>query len=173
LPRSLIRQKITCLTQEPFLFTGSVRLNADPLLLATDAEIICALKRVSLWETISRKAGGGGEEALDVVMDTNFLSMGQKQLFCLARAILRKGSVLILDEPTSSVDIKTDATMQRIIREDFSKHTIIMVAHRLDSLLDFDTVVMLDKGVIAEVGNPKALLDYQGSKFGQLYHSGE
>ena len=173
IPRNLIRQKITCLTQEPFLFTSTIRLNADPLLLTTDAEIISALKRVSLWDTICLKAGSERETALDVVMDVNFLSMGQKQLFCLARALLRKSSVLILDEPTSSVDTKTDAKMQEIIREDFAKHTIIMVAHRLGSLLDFDTVVVLDKGVVVEKGNPRLLVEAQESRFRRLYHGAE
>jgi ATP-binding cassette subfamily C (CFTR/MRP) protein 1 len=106
-------------------------------------------------------------------MDVNFLSMGQKQLFCLARAMLRKSCVLILDEPTSSVDTKTDAKMQQIIREEFANYTIIMVAHRLDSLLDFDTVVVLDKGTIAEKGNPRVLVEVEGSRFGRLYRGAE
>ena len=148
-------------------------INADPLLLTTDAEIISALKRVSLWDTICLKAGSAGAAALDVVMDVNFLSMGQKQLFCLARALLRKSSVLILDEPTSSVDTKSDAKMQEIIREDFAKYTIIMVAHRLGSLLDFDTVVVLDNGVVAEKGNPRLLVEARESRFGRLYRGAD
>jgi ABC-type multidrug transport system fused ATPase/permease subunit len=97
--------------------------------------------------------------------------MGQKQLFCLARVLLRKSSFLILDEPTSSVDTKTDAKMQEIIREDFARHTIIMVAHRLGSLLDFDNVVVLDRGIVVEKGNPRFLVEAQESRFRRLYHA--
>ncbi|KAH7388905.1 ABC transporter [Cadophora sp. MPI-SDFR-AT-0126] len=174
IPRPLIRQRLICLTQEPFLFTGSIRLNADPLGEADDREIVAAIQKVGLWDVIAAKVEGGKEAAvvaLDAVMDENFLSHGQRQLFCLARAMLRKSSVLILDEPTSSVDVKTDAQMQKIIRSEFKNHTIIMIAHRLDSLLDFDRVAVLNKGDLVEFGEPRVLLENEGSAFWKLYHA--
>ncbi|CZT49492.1 related to multidrug resistance-associated protein [Rhynchosporium secalis] len=174
IPRALIRQRLICLTQDPFLFTGSIRLNVDPLGEATDHDIVSALMKIRLWEVVAAKVGGGKQSetaVLDAVMDENFLSHGQRQLFCLARAMLRKSAVLILDEPTSSVDVKTDAQMQAIIRSEFRTHTIIMIAHRLDSLLDFDRVAVLDRGSLVEFGEPSVLLNIEGSAFGKLYRA--
>lgn len=104
IPRSMIRERLSCLTQDPFIFTSSIRLNADPLGQSSDSDIVAALHRVGLWRVIEGKTRAGQGEAvdpLDATLDENFLSHGQRQLFCLARALLKRSSLLILDEPTS------------------------------------------------------------------------
>lgn len=138
--------------QDSFILNETVRVNADPPGAVTDDIIIAALCKVQLWSTINARGG------LDAQMKSQPLSQGQQQLFCLARAMLRQGKILILDEATSSVDVETDRLMQRLIREEFSQHTIITIAHRLDTILDSDMVVVLDKGEIAESGPPRELL---------------
>lgn len=111
-----------------------------------------------------------GKGGLDAELDLDFFSHGQRQLFCLARAILRKSKVVVLDEVTSSVDHETDALMQRVIREEFGDCTIIAVAHRLDTLLDFDKIALLSKGELIEFDSPRALLARE-SAFKELYYS--
>lgn len=106
-----------------------------------------------------------------MLMDGDILSHGQKQLFCLARAMLKTGNVLILDEPTSSVDQQTDLKMQELIRSEFNNHTLIMIAHRLSSLLDFDRVAVLEGGQLLEFGRPAELLEDGHSQFSKLYNS--
>ena len=173
IPGSIVRERIICLTQDPLLFPASVRSNVDPLTRSSDEAIITALKKVGLWDIFVDKASGnssGPEGVLDSLMDTNVLSHGQRQLFCLARAMLKSGKVLILDEPTSSVDTQTDARMQELIRDEFQDHTVIMIAHRLSSLLAFDRVVVLDKGQLLEFGNPTELLNDSASYFSRLYN---
>ncbi|KAK0106876.1 hypothetical protein ONS95_003598 [Cadophora gregata] len=165
IPRQEVRSKIIGVPQDSYLLTGSVRLNADPHRVAEDTAIVDALKSVHLWDKVKEKGG------LDTDIDKVFLSHGQKQLFCLARAMLRESTILILDEATSSVDSKTDELMQRIIRERFSTHTIIAVAHKLDTILDFDKVLLLDEGGLVEFDSPYELLSDETSAFHKLYYS--
>lgn len=147
-----IRTRMTAIPQDPFVLSASVRINADPNGEASDDAIISVLRKVELWDTIQTRGG------LDTQMKTQPLSQGQQQLFCLARAMLRKSRILILDEATSNVDGETDALMQKIIREVFAEHTIVTVAHRLNTILDSDMVAVLHEGKLVEFGPPGELL---------------
>lgn len=162
MPRNYIRDRINAIPQDPYFLAGSIRLNLDPYETSTDDSIIAALRKVELWDTIVSNGG------LDSELDVDSLSHGQRQLFCLGRAILRKGKIVVLDEATSNVDRKTDELMQRIIREEFKDRTIIAVAHRLDTILDFDRIAVLDRGTLKECDIPATLLARE-SAFKELY----
>ncbi|KAM5475001.1 hypothetical protein MauCBS54593_001472 [Microsporum audouinii] len=164
IPRSEIRSRITGVSQDALILKGSMRLNVDPTGTMADDAMISALKSVQLWNIVNEKGG------LDVDIDEFHLSHGQKQLLCLARAILRPSTILILDEATSNVDNKTDEIMQRVIREKLSSRTIIAVAHKLDTILDFDRVALLDGGELLEYDDPYTLLSTDSS-FSRLYSS--
>ena len=171
---SVVRERIICLTQDSFLFTASIRKNLDPTGVCQDEALQEALQKVGLWSILEGKAAndtaGGIGPVLDTVMDKDFLSHGQRQLFCLARALLNPSQILVLDEATSTVDEHTDEIMQKVIRQNFGSQTIITVAHRLESILDHDTVVVLDGGEIAEMGDPHELLAAgEESEFGRLW----
>jgi ATP-binding cassette subfamily C (CFTR/MRP) protein 1 len=145
--------------QDPFILSGSVRLNADPYAATTDQHIISALEKVGLWSLLDSRGG------LDADMNINPLSQGQQQIFCLARAMLRteKGKILVLDEATSSVDADTDLLIQKLIREEFSNFTVLTVAHRLDTIMDSDRVLVLDGGRVVEIGSPEELIKSEGA----------
>ncbi|RDW76399.1 putative ABC multidrug transporter [Aspergillus mulundensis] len=173
LPREEIRSRLNGVSQSPLLIKGSVRLNANPTATVSigtntvsDQKILDALRSVNLHNKVLENGGLGAD------IDDLHLSHGQKQLFCLARAILRPGNILVLDEATSNVDSKTDEVMQRVIRERFSSHTILTVAHKLESILDYDQVIVLDEGRIIEAGVPYDLLAEGGSHFSRLYYAG-
>lgn len=141
---------------------GSVRYNVDPLHVCSDETIEDALEKVELQHLL-REEGG-----LDATLTAEMLSHGQRQLLCLARAMVRKGCILVLDEATASVDVHTDALMQRLIRSEFGTHTIIAVAHRLDTIIDFDAVAVMDRGHIVECDAPSELLR-KNTTFKELY----
>ncbi|KAF5630704.1 major facilitator family transporter [Fusarium sp. NRRL 25303] len=169
LPREEVRTRLVGVPQDAFLVEGSsVRLNADPAQGLSDAAIEDAMRAVELWDIVAEKGG------LDAPIEALHLSHGQKQLFCIARAILRPSPVVVLDEATSSVDSHVDELVQRVIRERFENRTVIAIVHKLQSALeDFDMVAVLDKGVLLEFGPPRQLLE-QGSEksaFAALYAS--
>ena len=162
IPRQTVRSRLIALPQEPYLLAGSLRYNVDPLEACSSEEIEQALRKVHLYHLAK------GDDGLDVTLAPEMLSHGQCQLLCLARAMLRKGSILVLDEATASVDVETDSLMQHLIRSEFSTHTVIAVAHRLDTIIDFDAVAVMDRGHIAEYGHPDELLK-RGGTFRELY----
>lgn len=199
-PRNVVRSRIITVPQDPMLVkTDTVRQNlnitgAD----ISDEDMVAALDRVGLWKTIvSRTAemstdgsdsesndetGGNGddEDAPDAVLGLPMrrlpLSQGQQQLFSLARALLMKplrGRLVLLDEATSNVDVATDKTMQRIVREEFSAYTVITVAHRLDTIMDSDIVLVLSGGTLVEMGAPSELRAKQGGAFHALVAGGQ
>ncbi|KAG6028095.1 hypothetical protein E4U19_001674 [Claviceps sp. Clav32 group G5] len=165
IPREELRKRLNTLPQEPFFLQGSVRENADPLQLSTDERIIKTLSTVRLWEILESRGG------LDAPLSEDELSHGQRQLFCLARAITRPGNIVIVDEATSSVDSETDELMQRVIHEELKDRTLIAVAHKLHTVVDYDRIVLIDKGKIVECGNPQVLLQNSTSAFYKLYTS--
>ncbi|KAH7420082.1 putative multidrug resistance protein, partial [Cadophora sp. MPI-SDFR-AT-0126] len=149
-PREIIRSRIVTIPQEPFILSGSVRLNADPTSTATNESITAALTKVGLWDILSTRGG------LDADMTANPLSQGQQQIFCLARAMLKTNAkILVLDEATSNVDAETDRTMQRVIREEFKEFTVLTVAHRMDTIMDSDRIAVLDGGRLVEFKEPQ------------------
>ncbi|OHX00813.1 ABC multidrug transporter [Colletotrichum incanum] len=167
LPLLPLRSALIAITQDQFVLPGTVRQNLDPFgtVSADDAVVESALARLGLWETI-RDNGG-----LDAEFTEEALSHGQRQLFFLARAILRKdvGRVVLLDEATSSVDAHTERVVKDLIREEFKDHTVIAIAHRLETVADFNRVVVLDKGRVVEAGNPQDLLLQAGGRFRELW----
>lgn len=149
-PREIIRSRIVTIPQEPFILSGSVRLNANPTSTATDDSIIASLTKVGLWDILSSRGG------LDAEMTANPLSQGQQQIFCLARALLKPNAkILVLDEATSNVDAETDRIMQRIVREEFKDFTVLTVAHRMDTIMDSDRIAVLDGGRLVEFKEPQ------------------
>jgi len=150
-----LRSKLTIIPQDPVLFSGSLRLNLDPTGSKTDTEIWKALELANLQTFTQGLVAGLNHE---VTEGGENLSVGQRQLVCLARALLRKTKVLILDEATAAVDLETDELVQKTIKSEFRDCTILTIAHRLNTILDSDKVIVLDKGRVAEFNSPKALL---------------
>ncbi|KAJ5699379.1 hypothetical protein N7536_002392 [Penicillium majusculum] len=175
--RAALREKIIAVPQEAvFLPDGSTfRANLDPSNASTPEECQVVLVAVELWKFVQERGG------LDAGMSAGTLSAGQRQLMSLGRALLRRfirarnGSecgILLLDEVSSSVDHETERVMQEIIRAEFKDYTIIAVSHRLDMIMDFDRVVVMDKGEIVEVGNPMVLAGQAETRFGDLVRAG-
>ncbi|XP_006832064.1 PREDICTED: multidrug resistance-associated protein 4 [Chrysochloris asiatica] len=157
-----LRKKMSIIPQEPVLFTGTMRKNLDPFNEHTDEELWNALQEVQLKEAIEDLPGKMDTELAE--SGSNF-SVGQRQLVCLARAILRKNRILIIDEATANVDPRTDELIQKKIREKFAQCTVLTIAHRLNTIIDSDKIMVLDSGRLKEYDEPYVLLQNKESLF--------
>lgn len=157
-----LRKKMSIIPQEPVLFTGTMRKNLDPFNEHTDEELWNALKEVQLKEAIEDLPGKMDTELAE--SGSNF-SVGQRQLVCLARAILKKNRILIIDEATANVDPRTDELIQKKIREKFAQCTVLTIAHRLNTIIDSDKIMVLDSGRLKEYDEPYVLLQDKESLF--------
>lgn len=173
-----LRQAITIIPQDPTLFTGTIRTNLDPFNEYSDEKIFEALVRVNLLARGERERAANDEESSEnqnkfldidsaVSEGGNNLSQGQRQLMCLARSLLKSPKVILLDEATASIDYKSDALIQQTIREEFSGSTILTIAHRLRSIVDYDKILVMDAGRVVEYDEPYALISNKDS----LFHS--
>ena len=157
-----LRSRLTIIPQDPVLFTGTLRLNLDPFNVHQDVDIWRSLELAHLKKFVSQL-----EKQLlhEISEGGDNLSVGQKQLVCLARALLRDSRIIVLDEATAAVDIETDELIQNTIREQFADCTIITIAHRLNTVIDYDKILVLNQGQLAEYDSPNNLLQNTNSIF--------
>ena len=157
-----LRSRLSIIPQDPVLFSGTIRFNLDPSAVRSDCDIWNALEVAHLKTFIERR-----EDGLNFAVEEggSNLSGGQRQLVCLARALLRKSKILVLDEATSAVDMETDALIQETIQTEFKDCTILTIAHRLNTIMEYDRILVLDEGRIAEFDTPKNLLDIEDGLF--------
>ncbi|KAK9690351.1 hypothetical protein RND81_09G122000 [Saponaria officinalis] len=160
-----LRSRLSIIPQDPTMFEGTIRTNLDPLEEYTDDQIWEALEKCQLAEEVRKKDG-----KLDSLVTENGenWSMGQRQLVCLGRVLLKKSKVLVLDEATASVDTATDNLMQQTLRQHFCDSTVIVIAHRITSVIHSDLVVLLSNGLVLESDSPSRLLENKSSAFSKL-----
>ncbi|XP_058723910.1 ABC transporter C family member 2-like [Vicia villosa] len=163
-----LRKVLGIIPQSPVLFSGTVRFNLDPFTEHNDADLWEALERAHLKDVIRRNSLGLDAEVSEA--GENF-SVGQRQLLSLARALLRRSKILVLDEATAAVDVRTDALIQKTIREEFKSCTMLVIAHRLNTIIDCDRILLLDGGKVLEYDTPEELLANEGSAFSKMVQS--
>ncbi|GCB62275.1 hypothetical protein scyTo_0014473, partial [Scyliorhinus torazame] len=154
-----LRKSISIIPQDPILFSGTIRFNLDPDLVHSDEELWKTLEVAQLKSVVSELP-----ERLNTLMtegSENF-SLGQKQLFCIARALIKKSKITIMDEATASVDMETDAAFQTVIRTAFTNSTVLIIAHRISTIMDCERVLVMEKGQIVEDGDPQILQQSNG-----------
>ncbi|XP_069867727.1 ATP-binding cassette sub-family C member 9 isoform X4 [Dipodomys merriami] len=162
LPLHTLRSRLSIILQDPILFSGSIRFNLDPECKCTDDRLWEALEIAQLKNMV--KSLPGGLDAMVTEGGENF-SVGQRQLFCLARAFVRKSSILIMDEATASIDMATENILQKVVMTAFSDRTVVTIAHRVHTILTADLVIVMKRGNILEYDTPERLLAREDSVF--------
>ncbi|KAF8541671.1 P-loop containing nucleoside triphosphate hydrolase protein [Trichophaea hybrida] len=180
-----LRRRMAIIPQDPVLFSGTIRSNLDSFNEFTDSELHEALQRVHL---VSNVESSSDSESSSLASDnanafTNLdtkvsegglnLSQGQRQLLCLARSIVSRPKILILDEATSAVDMETDSLIQKSIREEFKECTTLVIAHRLQTVIDYDRILVLGDGKVLEYDSPAKLIQAKGAFYEMVQQSGE
>ena len=179
LPLRLLRSRLAIVPQDPVLFKGSVRSNLDPFSEKSDDALWNALSRVKMAEYVASMPGGtgriGGDLSEKSITDQGSnISVGQRQLLCMARAILRGASILVMDEATANVDPETDNLIQETLRTEFAETTVLCIAHRLNTVVNCNLVLVMDEGRVSEYDHPLTLLDKHDSAFyGMCEKSGD
>ncbi|XP_044042032.1 ATP-binding cassette sub-family C member 9 isoform X2 [Siniperca chuatsi] len=162
LPLQTLRSRLSIILQDPVLFSGSIRFNLDPERTCTDDRLWEALEIAQLKNMV--KALPGGLDAIVTEGGENF-SVGQRQLFCLARAFVRKSSILIMDEATASIDMATENILQKVVMTAFADRTVVTIAHRVHTILTADLVIVMKRGNILEYDKPETLLEQEDGMF--------
>ncbi|CAK4145092.1 unnamed protein product [Aphanomyces euteiches] len=160
-----LRESIAIIPQSPILFKGTLRQYLDPLDESTDA---------SLWKVLQSVQLASRIDHLETIVEengTNF-SVGQRQMLCMARALLRRSRIVVMDEATAAMDHSTDQILQHVIRLAFVNATALTIAHRLDTVLDSDRILVLDQGQLVQNDTPTALIQAQSGVFFDLYREG-
>lgn len=151
----LLRDSISIIPQVPFVYNSTIKLNLDPDDQYSEEEIMNVLEESHLKDIIESLPQG-----LDTHLENvgQFFSVGQKQLLCLARAILRNNKLIVLDEVTANVDMETDEQIQVTIQKKFKENSLLTIAHRINTVADYDKIIVLDQGSAVEIGHPYELL---------------
>ena len=158
------RRSMAVIAQDPVLFGGSLRRNLDPFSVQTDLDLWTALEEVQL-KAMVEKLPGQLEYRVNET-GSNF-SVGERQLVCLARALVQKSKIIVMDEATANVDFKTDNLIQEVIPHKFKDSTVLTIAHRLNTIMDYDKVLILDGGRMVEFDKPEILIQ-NGGIFAEL-----
>ncbi|RLN65137.1 hypothetical protein BBJ29_010091 [Phytophthora kernoviae] len=160
-----LRRSLAIIPQDPVLFSGPLRENLDPFNAYSDERIWAVLAQVHMADSL-RQWGAGLD--FEVAEGGDNLSVGQRQLICIGRALLKDSKVVVLDEATANVDTATDALIQTTIRETFQDKTVLTIAHRINTIMHCDKIAVMDAGQVAEFGSPSELLARPQSMFGAL-----
>ncbi|XP_010618468.1 canalicular multispecific organic anion transporter 2 isoform X1 [Fukomys damarensis] len=164
-----LRSQLTIIPQDPILFSGTLRMNLDPFSRYSDEDIWTALELSHLRAFVRSQPAGLDFQCTE---GGDNLSVGQRQLVCLARALLRKSRILVLDEATAAIDLETDDLIQATIRTQFEACTVLTIAHRLNTIMDYTRILVLDRGVLAEFDSPTNLIAARGIFYGMAKDAG-
>ena len=161
---NILRKNLTLIPQDPIIIEGTIKFNIDPFNNYDNNKIIEILKDIGF------NYNEDDNNILNKIINENNLSVGEKQLICITRAILRKTKIIIMDEATSNIDIKTEQKIQEIFNKYFIDCTVITIAHRIKTIINYHKILVLDNGQIKEFDKPNILLQNKQSLFYQLYN---